>query len=116
LFPRNTQRATYPFNTIPDQFTLDSENGAVYMTVHPESERLYRLDLNTGDIISNRVTQTLSGTIDHTYSWSLRDIALGENGNIFAIMFDNVGLDPQNAVPYADTGLWLDLMDPDAGS
>ena len=61
--------ATYTFNTVPDQFTLDDVNGAVYMTAHPESERLYRLDLNTGVVSWNRITQTLtSGLASHTYS------------------------------------------------
>ncbi len=105
---------TYSFNTIPDQFTLDDANGAVYMTVHPESERLYRLDLNTGLFSSNRVEQVLGAGPTHTYNWSLRDIALGEDGNVFAIMFDNIQIDPENGVPYSDTGLWMGVMDPDA--
>jgi hypothetical protein len=106
---------TYAFNTVPDQFTLDDANGAVYMTVHPETERLYRLDLNTGAFTSNRIEQVLSaGGFDHTYNWSLRDIALGEAGNVFAIMYDNIQIDPENAIPYTETGLWLGLMDPSA--
>ena len=105
--------ATYPFNTIPDQFTLDEVNGAVYMTVHPETERLYRLDLNTGDITHGFIQQTLDGIgASHTYSWALRDLALGEDGNVFAIMLDGVLADPENAIPYTSTGLWLGIMDP----
>ena len=107
--------ATYPFNAIPDQFTLDRVNGAVYMTVHPETERLYRLDLNTGAITSNHISQIFTGISgSHTYSWTLRDLALGENGDIFALMFDNVELDPGDGIPYAGDGLWLGLMDPSA--
>ena len=106
--------ATYTFNTVPDQFTLDDVNGADYMTVHPESERLYRLDLNTGVVSWNRITQTLtSGLASHTYSWALRDLALGEDGNVFAIMFDNIRVDPELDLPFTSTGLWLGLMDRD---
>lgn len=104
--------ATYPFNTIPDQFTLDQANGAVYMTVHPETERIYRLDLNTGTIVSNRISQTFTvGGVSHTYNWTLRDLALGENGNIFALMGDNILVDPENLIPYSDTGFWMGLFD-----
>lgn len=107
--------ATYTFNTIPGQFTLDDINGAVYMTAHPESERLYRLDLNTGVIGWNRVSQTLTNAMgSHTYNWALRDLALGEDGNVFAIMFDNIGVDPELELPFAGTGLWLGLMDGNA--
>lgn len=109
--------ATYAFNTIPDQFTLDEANAAVYMTVHPETERLYRLDLNTGTIAWNHVSQTFTNAaipFSHTYNWALRDLALGEDGNVFALMVDNVRFDPENALPYSDTGLWLGLMDPNA--
>ena len=59
--------ATYSFNTVPDQFTLDDANGIVYMTVHPESERLYRLNLNTGVISWNPVTQTFSNPLEISY-------------------------------------------------
>lgn len=109
--------ATYAFNTAPDQFTLDSDAGVVYMTVHPESERLYALDINTGTVKWNRVTQTLPGLPGfppHTYSWALRDLALGEDGNIFAMMYDSIRDDPEGGVPFTDTGLWMGLMDGDA--
>lgn len=104
--------ATYPFGTIPDQFTLDEANGAVYMTVHPETERIYRLDLNTGLITSNHISQTLTvGPASHTYNWTLRDLALGEDGNLFALMVDNIMVDPENSIPYSDTGFWMGLLD-----
>mgnify|MGYP001188230964 FL=1 len=104
---------TYSFNTAPNQFTLDEANDRVFMTVHPESERLYQLDLLTGDITHFPISQTLDGDggFTHTYRWALRDITLGEDGNVFSIMFDGVGLDPENGVPYSDTKLWLGLMD-----
>ena len=104
--------ATYSFGTSPDQFTLDAVNGFVYMTVHPETERLYRLDLHTGAITSNFITQTFTnGFGSVTYNFALRDLALGEDGNIFAIMFDNIRIDPENQLPFTNTGLWLGLMD-----
>ncbi len=99
--------ATYSFSQIPDQFTVDDVNGAVYMTVHPETERLYRLDLNTGVITSNHTSQNIGG---FTYRWSMRDLALGEDGNIFALMHDNIGTDPGNQIPFSSTGLWLGLL------
>lgn len=104
---------TYSFNTAPNQFTLDEANDRVFMTVHPESERLYQLDLLTGDIAHFPISQTLTGDpgFSHTYRWALRDISLGEDGNVFAIMFDSVGHDPENGVPYSDSKLWLGLMD-----
>lgn len=99
--------ATYSFSQIPDQFTMDAVNGAVYMTVHPDSERLYRLDLNTGSIVSNFITQDIGG---FNYRWSLRDLALGEDGNVFALMHDNINEDPGMSIPYSPDGNWLGLM------
>lgn len=110
--------ATYSFNTAPDQFTLDRVNNRVYMTVFPESERLYRLDLDTGVISYDRVEYTFTSPIapvDYTYGYALRDIALGEDGNVFAIMLDGEGNDPENEIPYTDTGLWMGIMDLDGG-
>ncbi len=95
--------ATYAFNTAPDQFTLDRANNRVFMTVFPESERLYVLDLVTGQITWNRIFQTLSSEADssHTDGFAPRDIALGEGGNIFTLMFGHGGM-----------GLRMGLMDP----
>lgn len=104
----------YPFNTIPDQMSLDLPNGLIFFTVHPEAARLYKLDLNTGKVSYNIVKQTLSGLIDHTYSWALRDIAIGESGNVFALMIDRVNENPENEVPYTETGKWLGFMDANA--
>jgi hypothetical protein len=106
--------AVYPFNTAPDQFTLDRANNRVFMTVFPESERLYRLDLDTGTIVSNTVSQNFVGaTTNYTYGFALRDIALGEGGNVFAILFDGEQFNPEDSIPFAETGLWMGLMDPD---
>jgi len=40
----------------------------------------------------------------------LRDIALGEDGNVFALMYDSVREDPLDDLPFSQTGLWLGLM------
>lgn len=106
--------ATYAFNTAPDQFTLDRVNNRIFMTVFPESERLYALDLVTGEITYNQIFQTLSGIgSSYTYGFALRDIALGEDGNVFALMFDGERFNPEDGIPFTDTGLWMGLMDPD---
>ncbi|PCI81888.1 MAG: hypothetical protein COB20_01110 [SAR86 cluster bacterium] len=102
---------TYSFGQIPDQFTVDVDNGTIFMTVHPETQRLYKLDLNTGSITSNNVVQNIAG---FTYRWTLRDLALGEDGNVFALMFDNILTDPGEAVPFSSTGLWMGLMSENA--
>jgi hypothetical protein len=102
---------TYSFGQIPDQFTVDEENGVIFMTVHPETQRLYKLDLNTGSITSNSITQNIGG---FTYRWSLRDLALGENGNVFALLFDNILTPPGEGVPFSSTGLWMGLMSENA--
>ncbi len=103
---------TYSFGQIPDQFTVDEDNGVIFMTVHPETQRLYKLDLNTGSISSNSVAQNFG---DVTYRWTLRDLALGEDGNVFALMYDNIQADPGDpTIPFSDTGLWMGLMREDA--
>ena len=103
---------TYSFSQKPDQFTVDEENGAIYMTVHPETKRLYKLDLNTGAITYNFVTQNIAG---YDYRWALRDLALGEDGNVFALMYDPIQQDPGNGVPFSSSGLWLGLSNGSAG-
>ena len=101
---------TYSFSQIPDQFTVDEDNGTIFMTVHPETQRLYKLDLNTGSITSNNVIQNIGG---FNYRWSLRDLALGEDGNVFALMYDNIQTDPGEGTPFSSTGLWMGLMSED---
>ena len=98
---------TYSFGQSPDQFTVDEENGVVFMTVHPETQRLYKLDLNTAIISSSPVTQTIDG---FPYRCSLRDLALGEDGDVFALMFDNIQTDPGEGAAFSSTGLWMGLM------
>lgn len=104
----------YPFNTAPGQMILDEANGRVHMTVHPESERLYTLDLATGTVNKYPLSQTLGGGggFVYTYGFAPRYLTLGEDGNIFAILFDGENIDPENDIPYSDTQLWLGLMDP----
>ncbi len=99
---------TYDFNTKPDQFTLDEVNNIVYMTVHPESERIYHLNLNTGIIGWDPIMLNMLGnSTTYEYRWALRDIALGENGNLFAVMYDGERFDPGDGIFFSDTGLWL---------
>tara|TARA_B110000858_G_scaffold179560_1_gene216357 strand:- start:31614 stop:33158 length:1545 start_codon:yes stop_codon:yes gene_type:complete len=103
---------TYSFGQSPDQFTVDEANGVVFMTVHPETQRLYRLDLNTAAITSSPVTQIIDG---FPYRWSLRDLALGEDGNVFALMFDNIQTDPGEGAAFSSTGLWMGLISGSGG-
>ncbi|MBQ14374.1 MAG: hypothetical protein QGG67_15295 [Gammaproteobacteria bacterium] len=102
--------ATYPFTTIPDQLTLDDANNKVFMTVHPETNRLYQLDLTTGIFSSSGLRQDFPGIVQHTYGFALRDIAMGEDGNVFAILFDSITIDPEQGIPFAESGLWLALL------
>ena len=93
---------TYYFNTQPDQLTLDDENDIVYFSTHPETERLYKLDLDTGLISYNRI-------IEGERQFSPIDFVLGEDGNLFTLLHDrSEGESP------AQNGLWLGLLDSDA--
>ncbi|MSR11507.1 MAG: hypothetical protein EXR84_06885 [Gammaproteobacteria bacterium] len=49
-----------------------------------------------------------------TYPFALRDIALGEDGNVFAMMIDRVLENPGGGIPYSSTGKWMGLIDGDA--
>jgi hypothetical protein len=102
---------TYAFGQKPDQFTMDQENGKIFMTVHPETQRLYKLDLNTEVISYGNIGQNLGG---NDYIWALRDLALGENGDVFALLYDNIQRDPGDGAPFTTTGLWMGLMDENA--
>lgn len=108
--------AIYPFNTIPNQLTLDEPNGLVYFTVHPESARLYKLDLLTGKVTNKVTKQTLTGTggASHEYTFSQRDIVIGEDGNVFALMIDKALFNPGEEIPFTSTGKWMGLLDTDA--
>ena len=105
----------YPFNTIPDQMTFDEPNARVLFTVHPEATRLYKLDLQTGQVSNNFVSQLFIGMgVTHTYAFALRDLALGEDGNVFALMIDRVAENPGGDIPFTTTGKWMGLMDSNA--
>ena len=93
---------SYFFNTQPDQMTLDDVNGLVYFSTHPETERLYKLDLNTGIVSYNRITEA-------ERQYSPIDIVLGENGNLFTLLHDR----SQGESP-APNGLWLGILNSSA--
>ena len=92
----------YSFNTQPDQLALDDENSIVYFSTHPETERLYKLDLDSGTISYNRI-------IEGERRFSPVDMVLGENGNIFTLLNDRSEGDSPAA-----NGLWLGLLNTDA--
>jgi hypothetical protein len=93
---------SYFFNTQPDQLTLDDESNTVYFSTHPETERLYKLDLNSGIITYNRITD---GERQFSPLWLVK----GENGNLFSLLHDR----SQGESP-ASNGLWLGLLDSNA--
>lgn len=106
--------AIYQFNTSPEQFVLDDVRNRVHMTVHPESARIYTLDLNTGVIDWDPITYEFTGAggFTYDYAFTVRDLALGENGNLFAILYEGqTTSDPANAIPYTTTRLWMGLFD-----
>jgi len=71
------------------------------MSVHPESERLYKLSYATGTVSYVRLAE--GGR-----QYSVRDMALADNGKLFAILFD---ADQLEDPPLAESGLWLGLLD-----
>lgn len=93
---------TYYFNTQPDQLTLDDDNYLVYFSTHPETERLYKLDLSTGSISYNRI-------VEGERQFSPIDMVLGEGGDLFTLLHDRSEGDSP-----AQNGLWLGLLDGDA--
>ncbi len=107
--------ATYPFNTRASQFTLDEENEILYFTVHPVSERLYKLDLNTGEIEHNQLSQVLFGDMGASYEYGFAPfkLSMGVGGDIFALFKEGEGFDPENNIPFADTSNWMGLLDTD---
>lgn len=54
------------------------------------------------------------GAAFHQYSWVLRDLEMGEDGNVFALMIDRVADNPGSSIPFATSGKWMELMDPNA--
>ncbi len=100
---------SYPLNTTPNQLALDEVNARVFFSVHPESQRLYKLNLLDGVITSHKIYDPSNG-----YRFVPRDFALGENGVIFAILFDALHPGPPPR-PTPDTkGLWLGVLDSNA--
>ncbi|MCB1671571.1 MAG: hypothetical protein KDI29_10640 [Pseudomonadales bacterium] len=94
--------SSYSFNTQPDQLTLDDESGIVYFSTHPETERLYKLDLKSGIISYNRI-------IEGERQFSPIDIVPGEDGNLFVLLHDrSTGESP------AANGLWMGILDSSA--
>ncbi|MES3007823.1 MAG: hypothetical protein V4751_08635 [Pseudomonadota bacterium] len=93
--------ATYKFNTIPDQLLLDPEAGTVYMTTHPPSQRMYQLDIPSGAFTFHRLREGGRDFIP-------RDLALGEDGKVFTLLFDPV-YELEEDGP-AEEGLWMGLF------
>lgn len=98
----------YPFNTQPDQLLLDDVNNIVYFSTHPETERLYKLHLGSGIISYNRISEGERQFVP-------RDMVMGENGNLFAILFDREKLPPAHPLdPSSPSGLWLGILNSNA--
>ncbi len=93
--------ATYKFNTIPDQMLLDAQSGTVYLTTHPASQRMYQLDIPSGAYTFHRLRQGGRDFIP-------RDMALGEDGKVFTLLFDPVYELEENGP--AEEGLWMGLF------
>ena len=93
--------AVYPFNTIPDQMELDAGTGTVYLSTHPESQRMYQLDLGSGAFSYHRLTEGGRSFIP-------RDFAMGENGNVFTLLFDPLHAQEENGP--AEEGLWMGIF------
>ncbi|MDO9318004.1 MAG: hypothetical protein Q7V56_07365 [Gammaproteobacteria bacterium] len=93
--------ATYKFNTIPDQMLLDAQSGTVYLTTHPASQRMYQLDIPSGAYTFHRLREGGRDFIP-------RDMALGEDGKVFTLLFDPV-FELEEDGP-AEEGLWMGLF------
>lgn len=96
--------ATYKLNTIPDELLLDDNNGIVYFSTHPETVRLYQLDLNSGSFTHHRLTEGGRNFIP-------RDIALGEDDNVFVLLFDPLYEEEEDGP--AEHGLWMGVFNSD---
>ena len=96
--------AIYKFNTIPDQMELDAASGTVYLSTHPESQRMYQLDIASGAFTYHRLSEGGRGFIP-------RDFAIGENGNVFTLLFDPVYELEENGP--AEQGLWMGIFNKD---
>jgi len=96
--------AVYKFNTIPDQMELDAPSGTVYFSTHPESQRMYQLDIASGAFTYHRLTEGGRSFIP-------RDFAIGEDGNVFTLLFDPIYELEENG-PAAE-GLWMGIFNRD---
>ena len=96
--------AVYKFNTIPDQMELDVNSGTVYLSTHPESQRMYQLDIPSGAFTYHRL-------IEGGRSFIPRDFAIGENGNVFTLLFDPIFELEENGP--AEEGLWMGIFNKD---
>ncbi len=108
----------YQFNTSPEKMRFDESSGYVFFTVHPNSERLYRLNLANQEIVHFPLRQEIFGAPEgdgpiasYEYGFALNDIAIGENGNLFVLLIDNVQENPEQFIPFADSGKWMGLLD-----
>ena len=96
--------AVYKFNTIPDQMELDSDSGTVFLSTHPESQRMYQLDIPSGAFTYHRLSEGGRNFIP-------RDFAIGEDGNVFALLFDPI-YELEEDGP-AEEGLWMGIFNKD---
>jgi hypothetical protein len=96
--------ATYKFNTIPDEMLLDADAGLVYFSTLPESERLYILDIASGAFTFHRLREGGRDFIPV-------DIALGEDDNVFTLLFDPLYELEENGP--AEEGLWMGVFNPE---
>lgn len=96
--------AVYKFNTTPDQMELDRDSGTVFLSTHPESQRIYQLDIPSGAFTYHRLSEGGRSFIP-------RDFALGEGGNVFTLLFDPL-FELEEDGP-ADEGLWMGIFNRD---
>lgn len=96
--------AVYKFNTIPDQMELDSGSGTVYLSTHPESQRIYQLDIPSGAFTYHRLSEGGRNFIP-------KDFAIGEDGNVFTLLFDPIFALEENGP--AKEGLWMGIFNKD---
>ena len=96
--------AVYKFNTIPDQMELDKNSGTVYLSTHPESQRMYQLDIPSGAFTYHRLSEGGRSFIP-------RDFAIGEDGNVFTLLFDPLYELEDNGP--AEEGLWMGIFNRD---
>ncbi|MDX1491241.1 MAG: hypothetical protein R3332_08140 [Pseudohongiellaceae bacterium] len=94
-------------DTKPNELLLDEENGLVYLNTHPETERLYKMDYSTGEFSYYHLEYQFSDFFSRHFS--PRDIALGEDGNLFIYLFDRRYV-KEAGDPPAKHGRWMGLF------